>query len=254
MNASSFSIAFIVLACVFGGALAGLCLRQRLPGHHLKEDSKDIVKLGIGVIATMTALVLGLLVSSAKNSFDRLSNELTQIAAKVIELDRTLARYGPETREVRLRLRENYLGVVDFVFASQQASHAEAAASDRVHLEDAQNLIEALAPGNDTQRDLRSQARQLATELAATRWLLLLQETETISMPLLVVVVTWLSLIFMGFGLYAPRNGTVVAALFLCALSVSGAVFLILEMDRPLDGIVKISDAPMRTALGFLGR
>ena len=98
------------------------------------------------------------------------------------------------------------------------------------------------------------QARQLATELAATRWLLLLQETETISMPLLVVVVTWLSLIFMGFGLFSPRNGTVVVALFLCALSVSGAIFLILEMDRPLDGIVRISDAPMRTALGFLGR
>lgn len=251
---SSLAVAAVALVCVFGGALAGLYLKTHLPGHHLKDDSKDIVKLGIGVIATMTALVLGLLVSSAKNSFDRLSNELTHIAAKVIELDRTLARYGPETRDVRLRLRENYEGVVDFVFSSHASTHAARAASDRVQLEDAQSLIESLAPRNDTQRDLRVQARQLATELAATRWLLLLQETETISMPLLVVVVTWLSLIFTGFGLFAPRNGTVVVALFLCALSVSGAVFLILEMDRPLDGIVKISDAPMRTALGFLGR
>lgn len=251
---SSLAVAAVALVCVFGGALAGLYLKTHLPGHHLKDDSKDIVKLGIGVIATMTALVLGLLVSSAKNSFDRLSNELTHIAAKVIELDRTLARYGPETREIRLRFRDNYESVVEFVFSTKHASHLEVAAPGRPQLENAQDLIEALAPATETQRELRAQARKLATELAATRWLLLLQETETISMPLLVVVVTWLSLIFTGFGLFAPRNGTVVVALFLCALSVSGAVFLILEMDRPLDGIVKISDAPMRTALVFLGR
>jgi hypothetical protein len=247
-------IAFVVLVCVFGGALTGLFLKRLVPGHHLKDDSKDIVKLGIGVIATMTALVLGLLVSSAKNSFDRLSNELTQVAAKAIELDRTLARYGPEAGPVRLRLRENYQAVVDFLFLNNQSSHLELNTPGRPRLEDAQDLIEALAPANDAQRELRSQARRLSAELAATRWLLLLQETETISMPLLVVVVTWLSLIFMGFGLFAPRNGTVIAALFMCALSVSGAVFLILEMDRPLEGMVRISDAPMRTALKVLGR
>ncbi len=253
MNA--LAIAAVVLACVFGGALAGLFLRTIVPGHHLKDDSKDIVKLGIGVIATMAALVLGLLVTSAKNSFDRLNNELTLTAAKVIELDRVMARYGPDAAEVRVRIRDNFHTVVEFLFSANPALHAELGKPGRpAQLEDAQSLIQALAPRNDAQRELRLHALRLAGDLASTRWLLLLQETETVSMPLLVVVVTWLSLIFMGFGIFAPRNWTVVVSLFLCALSVSGAIFLILEMDRPLEGIVRISDAPMRTALGFLGR
>jgi hypothetical protein len=253
MNA--FAIAVVVLACVFGGTLAGLYLKSFLPGHHLKDDSKDIVKLGIGVIATMTALVLGLLVSSAKGSFDRTSTELTQIAAKIIELDRVLVHYGPETREVRVALKQSFATVIGFLFSDDKEHIIKLADSERTgHLERAQDMIQALAPKTDTQRELRAQALALAGDLAATRWLLLLQERETISMPLLVVVVSWLSLIFMGFGLFSPRNGTVVIALFLCALSVSGAVFLILEMDRPLEGMVRISDAPMRTALKFLGQ
>lgn len=255
MNASSISIALVVLACVFGGALAGLFLRQRLPGHHLKEDSKDIVKLGIGVIATMTALVLGLLVSSAKNSFDRLNAELTITAAKVIELDRALARLGPETQGVRVQLRKNYAAVLEGLFAPGHNQAAHFSAPDKTgQLEGVQIGIRQITVRTDIQRDLQTRAVGLAGELASMRWLLLLQERESISMPLLVVVVTWLSLIFLGFGLFSPRNATVVTALFLCALSVSGAVFLILEMDRPLDGIVRISEAPMRAALGFLGQ
>jgi hypothetical protein len=251
---TSFIIALAVLACVFGGTLAGLYLKSLLPVHHLKDDSKDIVKLGIGVIATMTALVLGLLVSSAKGSFDKMSNELTDTAAKVIELDRVLARYGPETREVRVAVRQSYQTVVDFLFSNDPAHIMKLTTPDRTgRLEGTQDMIQALVPKNDVQRELRSQALALAGDLAATRWLLVLQERETISMPLLVVVVTWLSLIFMGFGLFSPNNRTVVAALFLCALSVSGAVFLILEMDRPLEGMVRISDAPMRAALKYLG-
>jgi hypothetical protein len=252
---NSLAIAAVVLACVFGGALAGLFLKTLLPGHHLKDDSKDIVKLGIGVIATMTALVLGLLVSSAKASFDRLSTELTVTAAKVIELDRALAHFGPETQAVRAQLRQNYVAVLDGLFAPGHDQAAHFSTPDKTgQLEGVQTSIQRLAARSDIQRELQNRALALAGELAAMRWLLLLQERDTISMPLLVVVVAWLSLIFMGFGLFAPRNATVVIALLLCALSVSGAVFLILEMDRPLDGVVKISDAPMRAALIYLGQ
>jgi hypothetical protein len=252
---NSLAIAAVVLACVFGGALGGLFLRTLLPGHHLKEDSKDIVKLGIGVIATMAALVLGLLVSSAKASFDRLNTELTVTASKVIELDRALAHFGPESQEIRLRLRQNFQSVIDGLFQPGHNQAAHFSTPDKTgQLESVQTGIQNLAARTDIQRQLQTRALGLAGELAAMRWLLLLQERDTISMPLLVVVVLWLSLIFMGFGLFSPRNATVVVALFLCALSVSGAMLLILEMDRPLDGIVRISDAPMRAAVGFLGQ
>jgi hypothetical protein len=145
--------------------------------------------------------------------------------------------------------------MVDVLFSHDKAQLARLNAPDaHGHVESLQTGIRALAPADNAQRDLAGKALALAEELAATRWLLVLQEQETISMPLLVVVVTWLSLIFAGFGLFSPGNGTVVAALCLCALSVSGAIFLILEMDRPLEGMVRISEAPMRAALSHLGR
>jgi hypothetical protein len=95
------AIRLIVLACVFGGALFGMFLRGVLPEQHLSADSKDTVRLGTGLIGTMTALLLGLLVASAKSFYDTQSSELTEMSAKIVLLDRVLAHYGPETKEVR---------------------------------------------------------------------------------------------------------------------------------------------------------
>jgi hypothetical protein len=247
-------IAPVVLACIFGGALLGLALRARLPDRHLGDDSKDIVKLSIGVVATMAALVLGLLVSSAKGSFDRTEDELTLTASKVVQLDRVLSQYGHETTGMREAVRRNYGAAVD-ALTSQDPSRLAQLQTHVAgnHLEDLVSVIRELAPTSETQRELRARALILAEDVTANRWLLLLQQHDSISTPLLVVVVFWLTLIFMGFGLFSPpRNATVVAALFLCALSVSGAIFLILEMDDPLTGVVRISDAPMRKALSML--
>jgi hypothetical protein len=249
-------VAAIVLACVFGGALLGRFLRVRLPDHHLGDDSKDIVKLAIGVVATMAALVLGLLVSSAKNSFDRMGDELTHTAAKVIELDRALLQYGPEAAPIRAALRRNYGAVVDALVSQDESRLVQIqspAANGRI--EGLVVVLRGLVPRDEAQRELRARAAALAQDLEASRWLLLLQRHDSISTPLLVVVVSWLTLIFVGFGLFSPpRNATVVVALFLCALSVSGAIFLILEMDDPLTGLVRISDVPMRRALDLIGR
>ena len=251
MNA--LAIAVIVLACVFGGVLAGLSVRTRLPDHHVKDESKEIIKLGIGVISTMAALVLGLLVSSAKSSFDRTGDELTLASAKVVQLDSVLVQYGPGASEIRGRLRQIFRGTVDGLLSQDSARLAQVRAPTAgAHFEEFQAAIRALAPTSDDQRSLRSQAQALVEEMSATRALLVLQQHGSISTPLLVVVVAWLTLIFVGFGLFAPRNATVIVSLFLCALAVSGAIFLILEMDDPLAGMVRISDEPMRRALAIL--
>jgi hypothetical protein len=251
---SALAIAAIVLAVVFGGALAGIRLRRHLPDHHVKDDSKEIVKLAIGVVATMSALVLGHMVSSAKGSFDRMSDEFTQAAATVVQLDRTLAMYGPETIEIRRKVRQYYQAVVDVLVAQEQSQVAKLRASTAGNpAEDVAKGIFALVPRSDEQRELRTRGLALIDTISATRWLLVLQQHDSISTPLLVVVVSWLALIFTGFGLVSPpRNPTVIAALFLCALSVSGAIFLIIEMDDPLTGMVRISDVPMRKALAIL--
>ena len=96
---SPVAISFVAVACIFGGILLGAFIRTNLPEHHLSGESKDALKLGIGMIATLSALVLGLLIASAKSNFDTMNNGLKQAGSRVILLDRVLAQYGPETRE-----------------------------------------------------------------------------------------------------------------------------------------------------------
>jgi lipopolysaccharide export LptBFGC system permease protein LptF len=240
----------IILACVFGGGLAGMFLRSRLPSQHMQDDSKDIVKLGTGVVATMAALVLGLLVSSAKGSFDKTSDEVTLGAAKIVQLNRALAQYGDETKEIRGALRRYAEAVADALTSGDKFRLMQLRApASKTRADDIEVAIRALVPRSEAQRELRSLALTLMQEASANRSLLLLQQHSSVSTPLLVVVVAWFALIFLGFGLFSPRNGTVLATLFLCALAVSGALFLILEMDTPLEGMIRISDGPTRNAL-----
>jgi Protein of unknown function (DUF4239) len=248
---NSLAIGLIVFFCVFGGALVGLFLHSALPEHHLGGESKDAVKVGIGLIATMTALVLGLLVSTAKASYDAKHNELTQMAADTLLLDRVLASYGPETRQIRELMRRAGAHSIEMIWPQNgQAPQLEPAAGGEVLYD----MIEALSPKNDVQRGLHTQALQLAIEILKLRWLLFEQSGSSISTPFLVVLVFWLTIIFMSFGLFALHNPTVVATFLVCALSVSGAVFLIIELDRPFQGLIQISSAPLRDAVERLGK
>jgi Protein of unknown function (DUF4239) len=249
MIMSATTISLIVFACVFGGALLGILLHAVLPQQHLSNESKDIVKLGMGLVGTMAALVLGLLVASAKGSYDAQSAELTQMSANIALLDRALALYGPETKEARNLLRGAVARVLDQMWSSASLSVPTATGGEILY-----EKIQGLSPKNDTQRSLQGQALSMAVDLGKTRWLMYEQATTSVSMPLVIVLVCWLTAIFISFGLFAPFNATVVASLLVSALSVSGAIFLILEMYTPYAGLVQISDAPLRAALAHLGQ
>ncbi|MGD0232672.1 MAG: hypothetical protein ABSC19_20350 [Syntrophorhabdales bacterium] len=242
------SIAFI---CMFGAALLGLFLRAVLPEHHLSADSKDVVKLGIGMIATLAALVVGLLISSAKGSFDTINSELRQAGAKITLLDRVMAKYGPETTEARALLRRTVVTGIKRVWPEDKTvSPAEPAG-----IEDVQDRLRELSPRNDAQRSLQSRAVQIASDLSEARWLLLEQQRDSsLPMPFLVILIFWLTVIFASFGLFSSPNATVIVILLVCALSAAGSIFLILELDRPAQGLIKVSDAPLRNALLHLGQ
>jgi hypothetical protein len=249
MNTVSTSL--VIFACVFGGALLGMFLRRLLPEHHRTPESKDLVRLGVGLIATMSALVLGLLVSSAKSAYDTQNSELTEMAAKVAFLNRLLEHYGPETREVRVQLRGAVAHAIDALWSKNSSAASETSPVVAAAIFDG---IQRLAPKDDGQRLLQAQAMSLTIELGQTRLLMSEQRQSSVSSALLIVVVFWLTVIFMSFGLFAPPHMTTAATLFICALSVSGAIFLILEMDRPYEGILQISDAPLRDALARMSR
>ncbi len=250
---SSIAISVIVFACVFGGALLGVSLRASLPQHHVNSDSKDVVRLGMGIVATLSALVLGLLVASAKSSYDSQSAGLTQISAKIILLDRVLAHYGPETKETRDILRASTAHFLDLMWSKKPAGSSPFAASSG-GAEILLDKIQELTPKDDKQRALQSQAQTIVLDLGQMRWLQYAQGSASISMPMLVILVFWLTAIFISFGLFAPANSTVSAALFVAALSVSAAVLLILELYSPYSGLIQISSAPLRDALSQLGR
>jgi hypothetical protein len=250
---NSIAIRLFVLACTFGGALLGMFLRAVLPERHLSADSKETIRLGVGMIATMAALVLGLLVASAKNFYDTQSSDLTQLSANVVLLDRVLAHYGPETKEARDLLRGAVARSLDLIWHLnlQKPSQTDPTAAGGEIIYD---KIQALSPQNDAQRALKAQASSMAVDLGKLRWLMFEQGNTSISLPVLMVLVFWLAVVFTSFGLFAPSNVTVIATLFLCALSVSGAIFLILAMYTPFRGVMQISSAPLRNALAHLGQ
>lgn len=247
-------IFLIIFASVFCSALAGMFVRTRLPEHHLDDESATAIKLATGLIATIAALVLGLLISSAKTSFDAVSGDFEHNAVSIIRLDRTLAQYGPEAQPLRVLLKRNYSDWIDLL-ASGDAKRLSSLDNPQVlsHIRNFQRLLAQLTPTNDNERRQQQRAIDIADEVFAARWHALMQKHGAIPMTLLIVLVSWLCVIFGTFGLLAPHNGTVVFFYLLCALSAAGAIFVILEMDTPLTGIVKVSVDPMREALSQLG-
>ena len=249
----SIKISLIVFICIFGGAVLGIVLHAVLPQHHLSAESKDIVKLGMGLVGTMAALVRGLLVASAKSSYDTQSAEVTQLTTNVSLLDRILAHYGPETKEARNLLRETIARVVSQIWVEDGASTGPASPQSAGG-EVLYDKIQELSPKDGSQRSLKTQALSIVMETGKLRQLMFTQGTAAVSIPLLVVLVAWLTVIFISFGLFAPFNATVVSSLFISALSVSGAIFLILDMYTPYTGVIGISSAPLQIALAQLAQ
>jgi hypothetical protein len=242
---SAWIIAVVVFACVYGGALLGFALR--VPEGHRDSDSREVLKVSTGLVGTMAALVLGLLVASAKSSYDNQRDELIQVCADVSLLDRALANFGPESIDTRVQLRQTVEGAFSQLWSRNVEPPTTAGESFYTSL----NQLE---PTTDKQRAIKAGAMDLAMSIGKTRWLLHAQNASAISTPLLVIVVFWLTILFIGFGVYASPNATVRIALFVCALSVSAAIFLILEMDRPFSGLIRIPDAPLREVVSRIGK
>lgn len=247
-------VALLVAFVVFTAAMAGLFLFRWLPVHHLTNETRDVVRLGMNMISILAALVLGLLIASGKGVFDRADRQLRSYAADITQLDLTLRHYGPAAGDIRAdMLRYTDTAVTTTWPESGQAdnSHLESAEEGQL-LDRAMEGILALAPQTDQQRWLRGQALELVNRVIHTRSMLLIDQRGTINSVMLVIVVAWIAFIFASFGLNAPRNATVVTAFLVCSLSIGTAVYVILEMDSPFDGTIMVSGAPMRNALAHL--
>ena len=235
----------IAFAFIFGGTFLGMFLRNRLPGHHLSGDTKDVVRLGTGLIATIAALVLGLLISSANSTYETQSTQLKQLTANIALLDRTLALYGPETGSVRNLLRQSVGTLADRIWRESGAGSGKA--EPFVESASAASLYDEilkLSPRNEAQRSLQARAIDATTDLGKARLLLFAKAGGSIPWPFLVVLISWLTIIFASFSLFARPNAIVVGSLFIFGLSAAGAIYLILELGQPFAGLMQISSAP----------
>jgi hypothetical protein len=251
---NSLNIALIAFACIFGGALVGYAIQYILPEHHLRPESKDTVKLGAGLIAMMAALVLGLLVSSSKNAYDTVNSGLIQMSAKVIVLDHVLDQYGPESKEVRSELRTSISRIISLLWPEQKAGTTGLKAVEGSSRgEQLVAHLRQLSPRTDAQRSIQTQALQISADIMQSKWMLIQQQHAKLPAVLLIIMVFWISILNVTYGLFAARNVTVFAVLFFCALSVSASLLLIVEMNSPLDGLIKVSSEPLINAMKHLG-
>ncbi len=248
-------IAFIIFVCMLCGMALGSYLRRVLPDDHWQADSKDILMTSAGMMATLIALIIGLLVTSAKSTFDEASSSITQGGAKIITLDYYLSHYGPETKEVRAILRQAVATGIKRVWPNEGGQGAELTKMETASgMADVYNKIRDLSPKNESQKYLQTQALQIGAEMMQSRWMLIEQSQTKLPRIFLVVLAFWLTVLFAQFGLLAPRNRTALSALFICAISISCAIFLILELNDPLEGTIKVPSAPFYKALSLIGK
>jgi len=252
---SALAQSLVVFLCIFGCALIGSLVRGSLPEHHLSSGSLLAVSLTTGLAATLASLVLGLMVSSTHSSFSKLNDEVAQTAAQTVFIDRMLIQYGSESSVSRRLLSRAHAASVDYLHMIRDKDGAASGDSVRqTGLESFLASLRQLAPKTDEQRQLKSYVIEQGWRLAETRWLIVEQNRSSIPRIFFIALVAWLAFIFFGFGLITENNATVLCSLLGGALLATSAIFVILEMDSPLDGLVSVSIAPMENASTILGR
>ena len=246
---NSIIVSILVAVCVFAGSLAGLFLHRILRPAHLAKESQEAVRLGIGMLSVLSSLVLGLLIATAKGSYDTSDQAVRRYAAELALLNETLRDYGADASIPRDLLRQYTTTLLHDVWPTNGAPpHLSDEPSWRI-MEQVREAVRALTPSDDGQKWLRDQALTINVELLRQRWLLVGEQGATVSPVVLTVLVSWITVIFVSFGLNAPHNAVVIAAFFVCGLAIGGSVFLILEMDRPLEGVMQIPSWPLRNVL-----
>lgn len=233
-----------------------MVLRAILPEHHLALESTDVIKLATGLMATLAALVLGLLISAANTAHMTVENEYRQAMADVVLTDRYLSDYGPETQEARMLLRRGLVQRFQALWPDDDFGSKEPPATPgKSVVEAVEAKVLQLSPKDAAQRWYLDESLQTVSTLAQIRWLLASQEIgPPLPVPFLIVLVSWSTAIFISFGLFTRPNGTVLVSLAISALAVSGAIFLILELGSPFTGLIQVSSTPAHAVLDLLGK
>jgi hypothetical protein len=245
-------IGLAVTVVILAGAFVGWQLRKLLPAEHLTEETKNLVSVSTAVVATVSALVLGLLISNANSSFIRLGGEVTTLSAQILRLDKVLRRYGSDAQPARETLREYAKQKAADMFPDDPADVRLGNPLTYELLQRLEDMLLALNPQDSRDQWWMGQAMTLASKVGDTRWLIAQQVGQGTPKAFVALLVFWLALLFASFGLFAPRNSTSAVILTLSALAVAGAVAMFLELEQGFGRMIHISATPMRQAVELL--
>ncbi|MFO1128821.1 MAG: hypothetical protein U1E66_10390 [Rhodospirillales bacterium] len=248
------AVSMVVVAVVFGGSILAMSVARLLPPSHLSAEAKDVIKLGMALVATLVALVLSLMIATAKSTYDAQTAAVRQLSADVLLLDRTLAEYGPDSQSSRALLRQSAELILGYLWPADGSAPASLAPGEaRGPSEFLLREVTDLSPHSPTQEFLKAQALHLLSDMAQVRFNMYIQGTTELPPPFIIIVIIWLMILFSGYGLIAARNPTVILVIFAATLSVSGAVFLIQELATPFQGMMRVSSDPLREVIAQLG-
>ena len=254
----SMTATVLTFASCLVGYVAGQWVSRFLPEHHYQHsDARDVLKSATGMIATLVALVLGLLVTSSKSTFDRTTDAMNENGARIIQIDRLLRKYGPEalpaqqalkllTGDVIAQMDEGRLSMGQRLEASDK--HPDGPLEDRLTMP-----VLSLQPKTVEQEKIQRRASDLMATLTESRWSMLERASNKLPSAFLVLLFFWLAVLFAGFGVLAPRNNpTILTAFLICGFSMAGAIYLIVEMNESLDGTMRVSTSPLKIALEMM--
>jgi hypothetical protein len=242
-------IALLVLACLLAASFGSRTLYERVPERHRVGDTEDTVRLFANFFVVMASLVIGLMLNTAKNTFESVDKNVHAYATELILFDRTMKHYGPETAEARRSLlayteqAAARMGQSDAVLSSRSAESLLRGAGD---------IIRALKPADDDHVYLRQQLEHRFGKIYEMRWALVEQSEGSLPAALIVMVILWLVLIFASYGFRAPHNIVVGTSFVVSSILVAGAIYLILDMDVPFEGMIQVSPAPLQRAVAEL--
>lgn len=237
-------------ASILIGAALGMGLKRALPADLFEGGSKEAIRLGAGFLSTLAALVIGLMIASAKNTYDSQNTNIRQLGTNAVLVDQMLTQYGPEAKAARTLLREIIPSATARIW--QENASGKGGGSAFVVSEMAErfyNAVEGLKPATTEQTSLKSRIIQLTTDMGRTRLLVFTQSDDAIPVPFFVVLVFWLVVIFASFSLFAEPRPIVIASTLLFALSVSSALFLIVDLSHPFQGLMQISNHHLHMVL-----
>jgi hypothetical protein len=239
-----FLISFVAIAA---GIAAGMLLRQRL-GEERLESATEMIRLGASFLATLSAVLISLMIASAKSSYDTQDSHFRQLAAYLVETDRLLSQYGPESKQVRLLMRQAMPAAIDRIWREKQSALQDSAFTSASLAEQLNGAIAALTPADDAQRALKLRG----AEIARTRLLMFSDGEPAILTPFLSILMVWLAVVFASYSLFVEPGRIVIVALLVFALSISSALFLVADLSQPFVGLMQIPKEQLRQTLGPL--